>query len=96
MANSIETRDKKSLATFLAENPNEQLDIRPYTTKSGKSAYCFVIGKTVGHVSEKLGKEIETVAMEDVEYAEVKTEHGTWMPCLFLANRGTVVRSFKL
>lgn len=92
----VETLNKKSLAALLAEHPQEILDVYPYTTQSGKAAHCFTIGDIKGHVAENLSKCIDTAAIEDIVFAEVKTEKGTWMPCLFLANRAKSVRSFSL
>ena len=91
-----ETQNKKSLAALLAEHPQDILDVYPYTTQSGRAAHCFTIGSITGHVAENLSKCIQTAAIEDIVFAEVKTEKGKWMPCLFLANRANSVRSFSL
>lgn len=94
MAEKLETRRQMSLATFLASNPTEKLEVLPYKTKSGKNALFFTFGEVKGSVSEKLSAQIETIDESEISYAEIKTDKG-WMPCLFIANKANVVRSFS-
>ena len=91
----IETRNEMSLSTYLTTNPTEELRVLPYTTQSGRNALFFTFGKEKGSVSEKLTEVIDEIDEKDIAYAEIKTAEGNWMPCLFIANRAKVVRSFS-
>lgn len=94
MANEkITTRNQKSLRDLIL---SEQCSLSTMKNKAG--ALFFTCGNVKGYVSKSVAKKIDTISVDEVQYAEVfSQEKKQWIPCLMMAGAGApVVRTFSL
>lgn len=93
MKKKIITRNQKSLKDLIL---SEQASLNTMKNKAG--ALFFTCGNVKGYVAKKLAAQIATVAVDEVQYAEVFSEEKKqWIPCLMMAGTGApVVRTFSL
>lgn len=94
MANEkITTRNQKSLRDLIL---SEQCSLSTMKNKAG--ALFFTCGNVTGYVSKSVAKKIDTISVDEVQYAEVfSQEKRQWIPCLMMAGTGApVVRTFSL
>lgn len=89
MATNSNFRNKMS-ARALTQQEGASLD---FVKNPKNNKIFFSCGNTVGYISKKV--DINKVELDDLDYAEVKSEKGDWIPCLFMKASNNVVRSLK-
>ena len=55
----------------------------------------FSVGDISGYVSPKVRAQINTVTLDDLEYAEVSIDGKKAVPTLMMANKANVLRTLK-
>lgn len=77
-------------APALKEQQNDKIHIIE-NPKSGK--LFFVCGSVRGYITKKTQESIDTVDVEDLEYAEVLSSDNSYIPCLFLRGKNNEKRT---
>lgn len=83
--------NQKSARQLIQSQNNEPIQFirSPKTNK-----LFFTCGNIKGYVSKKLANVLQTVDIDDVNYADVNTEDGV-IPCLFMKSADNVVRTLR-
>lgn len=88
---ALEVRNQKS-ATELVITANSMIEFK---TNPKTQKLFFACGNITGYVSPKVKENLESVTLEDLNYAEIKkpglpdinpeTGKSNWVPCLMMA-----------
>lgn len=59
--------------------------------KTGKM--FFAAGSITGYVSPKVAENLDTITLEDIQYAEVSIDGGEPVPTIMMKSKANIVRS---
>lgn len=83
--------NRKSLRALMQEQQSTADVIQ--NPKTGK--LFFTCGSIRGYISKKLAQVYQTTPAEDVEFADVTTDDGVCIPCLFLKGKNNTKKVWR-
>lgn len=91
MAQNFNARNQMSLRSFKSLHNDAKVNI---VKNPNNGNVFFECDGVQGYVSKKLAANLSSTDIDDIQYADITAEDGNVIPCLFVASKSNVLKSF--
>lgn len=91
MAQTFNAQNQMSLRSFKSLHNDAKVNI---VKNPNNGNVFFECDGVQGYVCKKLAANLSSTDIDDIQYADITADDGSVIPCLFIASKSNVLKSF--